>query len=206
MVDSSLYNTRIEKLRRPVSTIFVVVLGLGLLFTKPLEFGTGFYQFMELVGYLLIFSAVLGRMWCILYIGGRKNRELCRVGPYASCRNPLYFFSFLGVIGIFLAGRGVILTGLACVGFLIYYKLVIRMEETRLEAIFGDDFTAYCSDVPRFWPRWPEPLVAHRFEVDGRAFTRALTEVFWFLFAIILVECLEILKGHTWWPDVTLPF
>jgi protein-S-isoprenylcysteine O-methyltransferase Ste14 len=206
MIDSSLYNTRIERLRRPVSTLFALGLGLGLLFTKPIGFGTGVYEVMELLGFMLIFFAVLGRMWCILYIGGRKNRELCRVGPYASCRNPLYFFSFIGVMGVCIAGQGVILTLVACAGFLGYYALVIRMEERRLAAIFGEDFSRYCAEVPRFWPRWPEPLVAHRFEVDGRAFTRALTEVFWFLFAIILVECLEILKAHHWWPDIILPF
>ena len=177
------------------------------MFTKPLNFGNGIYAVMELVGFILIFVAVLGRMWCILYIGGRKNRELCRIGPYAMCRNPLYLFSFIGLVGICVGAQAVIPAIAAIVTFLSFYWWVIRREETRLAAIFEADFVKYCAEVPRFWPRrWPAKLVAHTVEVDGRAFTRALREVFWFLFAIILVEGLEALKELPSWPHYTLPF
>jgi len=206
MIDSSLYRTRIETLRRPLSTLFALGLGAGLLFTQPLRFGQGIYEAMELIGFIMIFLAVIGRMWCILYIGGRKNRELCQIGPYAISRNPLYFFSFLGLLGVCVSAESVPAAFLASTAFLGFYHWVIRMEETRLAALFGAEFERYCEEVPRFWPRWPEPLKAHKLEVDGRAFTRALTEVFWFLFAIILVEGLEILKDFSWWPHITLPF
>jgi len=205
MIDSSLYHTRIETLRRPVSTISAIVLGAGLLFTRPVRFNLGVYEAMELAGFMMIFLAVLGRLWCILYIGGRKNRELCRVGPYAISRNPLYFFSFLGLSGICVAAGNPIMAVLASGAFLLFYHWVILREETRLAALFGAEFTGYQADVSRFWPSWPKPLVAHKLEVDGRAFTRALTEVFWFLFAIILVEAMEVVKGFSGWPLIDLP-
>ena len=36
----------------------------------------------------------------MLYVGGRKNAELVTTGPYSMMRNPLYFFSLLGVAGV----------------------------------------------------------------------------------------------------------
>jgi len=206
MIDSSLYRTRVERLRRPLSTLFVAALTAALMFTQPINFGHGIYEGMELTGFILIFLAVLGRMWCILYIGGRKNRELCRIGPYSMCRNPLYFFSFVGLMGVCIAAESVIPALVAGAAFLGFYHWVIKREETRLAAIFEADFVKYCEEVPRFWPRWPEKLGAHTVEVDGRAFTRALREVFWFLFAIILVEGLEIAKAQANWPHWTSPF
>ncbi|HSH94133.1 MAG TPA: isoprenylcysteine carboxylmethyltransferase family protein [Roseimicrobium sp.] len=206
MIDSSLYHTRIETLRRPVSTFLALALGAALLFTQPVHIGAAIYEVMEMAGFLMIFVAVLGRMWCILYIGGRKNRELCRIGPYAISRNPLYFFSFVGLMGVCIGAQNAPAALVAGAAFLGGYHWVMRMEETRLDALFGADFRDYCAVVPRFWPRWPEPLVAHKIEVDGRAFTRALTEVFWFLFAIILVEGLEMLKAYEWWPRISMPF
>ena len=49
-----------------------------------------------LVGCLCVGAAMAGRMWCAQYIAGYKNDVLVREGPYSVCRNPLYFFSFLG--------------------------------------------------------------------------------------------------------------
>ena len=40
-------------------------------------------------GILLILTAIVGRAWCSLYIGGRKKSELVQEGPYSLCRNPL---------------------------------------------------------------------------------------------------------------------
>jgi protein-S-isoprenylcysteine O-methyltransferase Ste14 len=54
-------------------------------------------------GVILLAIASFGRIWCSLYIGGFKTNSLISGGPYSLCRNPLYFFSFLGGIGIGLA-------------------------------------------------------------------------------------------------------
>lgn len=62
-----------------------------------------FYEIVEVAGLLLIVLCFVGRLWCILYIGARKNEELVTVGPYSLCRNPLYFFSTVGAVGIGLA-------------------------------------------------------------------------------------------------------
>ena len=51
--------------------------------------------------------------WSSLYIAGRKGRELVTVGPYSTCRNPLYFFSIVGAAGMG-AQSGSLTLGLIC--------------------------------------------------------------------------------------------
>lgn len=90
----------VENLRKPFSFAFFALWVVIALFTVPPELEqTGWREVAELTGYLLLIAAALGRIWAFAYIGGRKNRELCQKGPYALTRNPLYFFSFLGVVG-----------------------------------------------------------------------------------------------------------
>src|SRR5262245_50206169 len=90
------------------------------------------HDIMEQVGFALICLATLGRIWCGIYIAGRKNRELCQDGPYSICRNPLYLFSFFGVVGVALGAGAPWVALTAGVLFCVYYTLVIRSEETHL--------------------------------------------------------------------------
>ena len=64
-----------------------------------------FHFVIKLIGYALIGVGAVGRMWCGVYIAGRKNKELCQDGPYSLCRNPLYVFSFIGTVGVALGAR-----------------------------------------------------------------------------------------------------
>lgn len=57
------------------------------------------FELLEVLGISLVIFAVLGRFWSILYIGGRKNKEVMQDGPYSMCRHPLYQFSTMGVVG-----------------------------------------------------------------------------------------------------------
>lgn len=175
--------------------------------TVPRGFTEGWHEVGEPIGFLLLILAALGRIWSMAYIVGRKNRELCQQGPYSLMRNPLYFFSFLGVIGFALGLQQILLGGIAGMIFLGYYAAVIRGEERILESLHGDRFRDYCRRVPRFWPRWglpargDESLVVHL-----GPFLKGLREVFWFLAAIILVEAVEWAHVQTLWPAWTMPF
>lgn len=165
-----------------------------LLATQAEGFETYIYELIELSGFFLIFVAVLGRLWCTLYIGGRKDAVLCQSGPYSMCRNPLYLFSFIGVIGVCLAAQNPMLTLITAAIFLAYYLIVIRKEEERLESIFGAAFTDYRRRVPSFLPRLRGLESEEMVEVKVRVFTRALGDVMWFLMAIIFIEVIEDLR------------
>ncbi|MFN3407476.1 MAG: methyltransferase family protein [Limisphaerales bacterium] len=195
----------VERLRRPVSTVFVLLILLGAIFTRSAGHATRWYEVMEFAGYLLLMIAALGRVWAIVYIGGRKTRELCQRGPYSLCRNPLYFFSFLGVVGVGLALQNLLLTGLLVTGFLTYYAAVIRSEERRLAAVHGAEFESYARRVPRFWPRFRHYQEDEELVVRIRPFRRALFEVFWFLAVIVGADLLERLHEDRQWPVWMLP-
>jgi protein-S-isoprenylcysteine O-methyltransferase Ste14 len=165
-----------------------------LIATQPEGFETLGYSLIEFLGFFLVFSAVLGRLWCTLYIGGRKDLDLCQSGPYSLTRNPLYFFSFLGLVGMCLAAQNIVLMIISAFLFLAYYRPVIRNEEKRLLSLFGPDYLLYMAKVPRFFPRLDLPESEDIVVVHSRAFVRSLTEVMWFLVAIVGIEVLEELR------------
>jgi len=189
-----------ERWRKPVSFLFAAAwLGLALL-VRPDGFQDVSHSIMEMTGFLLLIVAALGRVWAFAYIGGRKNQELCRGGPYSLTRNPLYLFSFLGVCGAGLALQSPTLFVIAALFFLGYYAVVIRAEESRLRGIFGTAFDRYRAEVPRFWPRLRRPDTAPEITLSSRLLQRCLLEVFWFLAAIIVIEVIEMAKSGHWWP------
>src|SRR6185503_11217281 len=56
------------------------------------------HEIIEWIGMVFIGLCVVGRIWCSLYIGGRKNFELIQDGPYSLVRNPLYLFSVIAAL------------------------------------------------------------------------------------------------------------
>jgi len=140
-----------ERYRKPISQLIAVILIGTLLLTQAPAYPIG-KPIFEAIGLLLVASGVLGRLWCALYIAGHKNSALRNDGPYSICRNPLYFFSFCGLMGITLYSELGLLTLILALLFLGYYMLVIRGEETRLSGLFGQPYLDYLKHVPSFWP------------------------------------------------------
>ena len=82
-----------------------------------------------------------------------KVEKLSTDGPYSLVRNPLYFGSFLMMIGFGLLiddwwSAPIILL---VVGFI--YAVQIRAEEKTLLHIFGEQWTNYEATTPRMIPR-----------------------------------------------------
>ncbi|MEB2847195.1 methyltransferase family protein [Endobacterium cereale] len=108
---------------------------------------------LELVGTLAIFVAIAGRGWSLLYIGGRKNSELVTTGPYSISRNPLYFFSLLGIAGIG-AQTGSVLSMLILVAVAwLAFDMAMRGEDAYLGSRYGIGFDEYKASVPRLLPK-----------------------------------------------------
>ncbi len=123
---------------------------------------------------------------------------LCTEGPYSVSRNPLYFFSFVGVMGFSFALQSLSILLFSSGLFLLYYYFVIRSEESRLAILFGSSFHEYCSQTPRFFPsRLPASAVTS-YTINPKVIERGLREVIWFLLAIVAIELLEMLhsQGH----------
>ena len=71
------------------------------------------------------------------------NHDICCL-LYTS---PLYFFSFVGSIGVSCATETFTIPLLTALAFGIYYTSVIRKEQERLTARFGDAYRNYCRNV-----------------------------------------------------------
>lgn len=139
-------------------------------------------QVMLFIGLTMATLAMAGRMWCSLFIAGRKNAVMVTQGPYALCRNPLYFFSLIGALGVGLATGMFTVTLAIGFAFALYYPSVIRREETYLHQRHGDSFTNYAQAVPCFWPRWSSSIDVFpaRIQCHSRIFFDHLVSAIWF--------------------------
>lgn len=131
-----------------------VVVGATLFAIKPVYDNTLYDFKLEVLGVLFILLGLGIRLWCTLYIGGRKNAELLSDGPYSLCRNPLYVGSILAAFGIGLQTEMLtfaILCGIVC--WMIFH-VVVKREEQYLLVEFGAPYREYLEKVPRFLPRF----------------------------------------------------
>ena len=174
---------------------FVITLAIVFLFVSG-SYATdgGFvHEGIEWIGVVLIVTCILGRTWCTLYIGGRKNSELVTDGPYSICRNPLYTFSVIGAIGVG-AQFGSVTVALVC-GFFIWivFQWMAAREEEAMTRAFPNDYARYAGRTPRFFPNfssWQSPatLVVH-----PRAMLTTFLDALIFLTAIPVMEFFEYL-------------
>jgi protein-S-isoprenylcysteine O-methyltransferase Ste14 len=117
------------------------------------------HETMRWIGAGLIFVCIMGRTWCSLYIGGRKNHELVTIGPYSVSRNPLYVFSIIGALGIGAQFGAVSVVVLAGVCAWLIHILVVRQEERLLLAEHDEVYARYlasfrasrCGRTSRCW-------------------------------------------------------
>lgn len=148
------------------------------------------------VGFVLL--AVVGRMWSILYIGTKKNRELVTAGPYSISRNPLYVFSTIGAAGIGLFVGSVV--SALILALLVYAVLVATAakEAAHLESRFGDHYRAYSRRTPMFWPKPSLYQEAGDVTFSPAALRRTFLDGLLFVAALPAIELIETLKeaGH----------
>lgn len=147
-----------------------------------------------LVGAVLVGGASIGRLWCSLYICGRKTRELVTSGPYSMTRNPLYFFSAVGAVGVGLGTETLAVPALLLLLFALAYPSVILAEERKLRALHGSAFDAYVASTPRFFPRLSACAEPAAYVVDPHRFRRALFDALWFVWLMGLLELGESLR------------
>ena len=74
-------------------------------------------------------------------------------GPYTRVRNPLLVGAIIALVGVALAMQSLAL-GLAAAGAAAAAHVwVVRVEEPRLRARFGEAYREYLARVPRWLPR-----------------------------------------------------
>lgn len=185
----------IEKLRIVISRVLVFALvAVILLSSSALSEKWHFFRtLLFFFGIVMLGVACLGRLWCSLYIAGYKTDTLIDQGPYSMCRNPLYFFSLVGAVGVGLATKTLLIPAIILISFGIYYPLVIKSEERGLLSIHGASFDAYLKRTPRFFPAISRLVEPETYVVKPRVYRRHMLDVIWFILIIGFLEVIEAL-------------
>ena len=89
--------------------------------------------------------------------GGQNRRvyaeDLVTEGIYSHTRNPMYLGNLLIMVGVAIASNSWATIAVAVPLGLFMYASIVAAEEAYLQQRFGAAFSAYCRDVPRWWPR-----------------------------------------------------
>ena len=145
-----------------------------------------FANSLFILAIVFVAIATVGRLWCSLYIAGRKQQILVTDGPYSLCRNPLYFFSLIGAIGVGLASQTLTIPIVVAAAFLIYYPFVIRREEKVLLELHGDAYRTYAQKVPRFIPSFKNFSEPASYNVSPIIFRRHCFSAIWFVWILAI--------------------
>lgn len=194
----------IEKLRLHLSRLFAVLLVLLMCVSKsmwedkaPLVATTLF-----LLGAVLVGIASLGRLWCSLYIAGYKTDHLVTQGPYSISRNPLYFFSFVGLLGVGLSSETILMPLIILIAFIAYYPFVVRSEEAELMRLHKTQFEIYMKEVPRFFPEISLLKEPEEYVVKPVVFRKHIFDALWFIWIMGILETIEGLQEAGIFPTI----
>jgi protein-S-isoprenylcysteine O-methyltransferase Ste14 len=156
----------------------------------------------EGLGIVCLVLCLVGRGWASVYVAGRKNQELVTVGPYSVVRNPLYVFSFVGVVGIgFVSGMMTLLLA-AALAFAAFYRIVVRREEMYLANLHGRKFAEYARSVPRWLPKVSAWCDVAAIEVRPRLIAIHLRDSALFFLAYAFFEICEMMRGFGALPSL----
>lgn len=174
-----------------IPVIFVAV------FVRPAWSLDSFHAFiMEFGGYLFLLAGLMVRIWCTFYIGNRKSKEIVTEGPYSLCRNPLYIGTFLLAIGVGLCFENLAMLLLIPAIIIPVHIITTRMEETNLEAKFGESYRIYKQKVPRFWPRFSNYHSPDTIEINVHSIRRIAMDTVIVLLLPQIEELLELLHQY----------
>ncbi len=193
-----------EKLRTGISQIFaglliVLICVSSSLWEDKASFVTTVLFFW---GAVLVGIASLGRLWCSIYIAGYKTDHLVTQGPYSMCRNPLYFFSLLGALGVGLASETLLIPFVILIAFVGYYPLVIKSEEAELIRLHKSEFEIYLKEVPIFFPKISLLNEPGEYIVKPMVFKRHMFHALWFVWFLGIIESIEELHEFSVLPTI----
>jgi len=190
-------NFRVEHYRIILSRIAAVIALFFLVSTQSYWEGRSIAVTSSLffIGIVFVGIASLGRMWCSLYIAGYKDNRLVKEGPYSLCRNPLYFFSMIGVVGIGCATETFSFPIFFIVLFSLYYPFVIRSEERRLKKLFGIEFEEYAKRIPPFFPKFSAFFEPEKYLVKPAKYRYHIYSAIWFVWFVGILEIIRGLKA-----------
>ena len=163
------------------------------------------FVILEFSGFFLVIVGVLGRIWSSLYIEGNKTNTLVVSGIYSLCRNPLYFFSFLLLLGYCLLIKSFIIASMAILMLIIIYPRTIKYEEEKLLQIHGDDYLNYFNNTPKFIPNlflFKKTQKNYKIKIDINKIENVLVESLGFILFFEIIRLLNYLHNTNVLPSI----
>lgn len=157
--------------------------------------GSGYEFLVELAGYAFLLAGLAVRMWSILYIGGKKSRELVTEGPYSLCRNPLYVGTFLLAVGAGLCFANLMMLAAILLVFVPAHLAAAVLEEGHLESLFPTEYPAYKRTVPGFMPLLKNYKGRKELVVPSRLIRRIMMDTIAVLLIPEVEDLLEVLHS-----------
>lgn len=177
--------------------LVIVTLAAGLLMGAPAWSEHWLAATLRIGGIVLVCAAAMGRMWCALYISGRKSKELVTQGPYSICRHPLYLFNLLGFVGIAMLSESLLALAGMGLAFAALYPGVIASEDRLLADRFAA-FREYRKRTPALIPQWSLYSTPSEWTVSVGAFLRNIGDSLWFPLLAAAVELVDVAHEFGW--------
>jgi protein-S-isoprenylcysteine O-methyltransferase Ste14 len=194
-VKQSVIGKFVGKNRINLLRVFFVFITPVLLFSKSVWDDSGWIsETVDMLGIFLIITAVLGRFWAIIYIGGRKSELVFQDGPYSIARHPLYLFSTIGALGFGVMMGSIVLTIILAGVTFIILNATAEKEEHFLRATYGNDYDEYAARVPRIIPKLSLFKTEKTSTFSVGELRNNMFDALVFLGFIPLAEALEIVK------------
>ena len=141
------------------------------------------------------------RLWGTSAIAGRKGLRVVCEGPYALCRNPLYWGTFLIAVSmaLFLQSGAFAISLIPPV--LLYLFGVVPAEERFLQHHLGRDYTKYCEGTSRWLPKWSSGSLLRTSPASlGAWYAECRRQMVWLLFPL-LAYATCVTRNLAWWPQ-----
>ena len=141
------------------------------------------------------------RLWGTAAIAGRKGITVVCDGPYALCRNPLYWGTFLIAVSMTLFLQSEVFAVSLVPPVLLYLFAVVPAEERFLQHRLGSNYTNYCARVPRWWPKWSAVSLVRISPASSVGwYAECHRQIIWWLLpALAYATCVT--RNLAWWPQ-----
>ena len=180
-----------------ISRIFLLIMIIVLLFSdNKVDNWSPTYNWLEFFGYFFGLIGVFGRIWSSLFIEGNKTQKLIVKGPYSLMRNPLYFFSFILLIGFCFFIKSILVFATFFLIWILIYRNTMNSEEKNLISNHNQEYVDYYNNTPKIFPNfnlYKSFSVNDKMDIDIKKIERVLTESFGFLFLFGIIKVIEYL-------------
>lgn len=179
--------------RKPFLFIATLIFFWLWIFTDPFyNFTEDTKDLLEGFGVIIMFTGVLGRIVSSFSISGRKNKQVIKTEIYATVRHPLYFFSFIILLGAAIIISRIDLTIFATVVYIACFFPMMKNEEKYLEGLFGEEYIKYKKQTPFFLPNFSKFKAAENdIVINHKLVMRTIYDAF---FALLIIPGIEVVE------------